>query len=142
MRTPEQSNASRLALRAQLLTAELSPAMRTALLAAKPTVDETTWDSVNDYCPGHESLGGGSMMESVYCEPSDYCHQAQCRYEADHEPDPDVLHVPLGDAVKLTTVVALMKRAICLDGRAENGHRLTELGYAVHAHLKAQEGTR
>lgn len=140
MRTDAETNQTNRTIAAQLLAAKLTEPMRRALLSAQPTVGDVTWDTVSDYCPGHESLGGGSMMESVYCEPVDVCHDARVRYEADHAPDPDVLHVEVNQDHKVATVVALMARGLCLDGRAENGHKLTDLGYSVHVVLKAQKG--
>lgn len=140
MRTAEQAN---LAIRAQLLAAELTPAMRVAVLSAQPTeLDQPQWDDAADYCTGHESLRGDLMGASFFCEGPQVCHQAREAYKADREPDPDMLHIEQTDDVRVATIVAVMQRGICLDGRPGSDHRLTDLGHQVWLALKAQEGTR
>ena len=137
-RSPEQANATNNALRAQLLAADLTPAMRRAVLAARPTeLNQPEWDHVSDYCPGHESLRGDRMGASDYCPPERPCAEALAAFRADRAPDPDVLHIEANMDVKIGTVVALMARGVCLDGRAGNDHKLTDLGYDVHAYLQA-----
>jgi hypothetical protein len=49
----------------------------------------------------------------------------------------DELYIPLSYDARVATVVALMSRGLCLDGRAGNDHRLTDLGYDVHIYLEA-----
>lgn len=142
MRTKEQAAATRAKLRAQLAAADLSEPMRRAMLTAQGTVlDQPEWDTPADYCTGHESLRGDLMGASFYCEGSTVCHQAMEAYKADREPDPDVLHIEVDERVKVATVVALMKRGLCLDGRAGNDHKLTVLGRNVYDVLKARRGS-
>lgn len=138
MRTKEQVAATQAALRAQLMAAELTEPMRRALLSAQPTqLNQPDWDYVSDYCPGHESLRGDAMGMSVFCPIDKPCKEAQDAYDADRAPHPHVLHIDVNEANKIATVVALLKRGICLDGRIGNDHKLTDLGYAVLAVLQA-----
>jgi len=147
-RSPEQANATNNALRAQLLAADLTPAMRRAVLAARPTeLNQPEWDHVSDYCPGHESLRGDRMGASDYCEGTRVCQQAVDAYRAERTPDPDVLHIRKSDAVKIGTVCALIDRRLVenvptYDEYGWPQHGLTELGEEVRAHLKAQESAQ
>jgi hypothetical protein len=138
MRTTAEANQTNRAIAAQLLAAKLTEPMRRALLSAQPTeLNQPEWDYVADYCPGHESLRGDSMGASVHCPVDSPCPEAQAAYNADRAPDPDFLHIDVTDTVKVATVVALMQRGLCLDGRTGNDHKLTDLGYDVHAYLQA-----
>lgn len=139
MRSKTEANQTNATISAQLIAAKLSEPMRRALLSAQPTVGEPEWDVVADYCTGHEVLRADYMGRSFYCEGSQVCHQAREAYKADREPDPDVLHIEINHNNKIGTVVALMDRGICLDGQRGNDHQLTDLGYQVHAILKAQQ---
>lgn len=144
MRTAEQANATNRALQVQLLASKLTPAMASALLNANGTVDrlDLTGETVDDYCPGHETLRGDLMGISLFCEGRQVCKQAVDAYRAEREPDQDVLHVRTSDTVKVGTVVALMARGLLqreqvYDEFGWPQHLLSELGYEVRAALKA-----
>lgn len=144
MRTAEQANATNRALQVQLLASKLTGAMASALLNANGTVDrlDLTGETVDDYCPGHETLRGDLMGASLFCEGRQVCKQAVDAYRAEREPDQDVLHVRTTDTVKVGTVIALIQRGllereIVADEFGAAQHVLSELGYEVRAVLQS-----
>lgn len=113
---------------------KMTPAMRRAVLAAAPTATPGDY-TVSEHCPGHSGTHG-----VTYCDHDQPCAEALASYRAAHEPDPDVLHIASGSHAGVGTVVALISRGILTAPRLQSSHEhgLTELGYGVHAALKAQ----
>lgn len=123
----------------QAVLSTLSPVMRRALLTAVPAEPEPEWDTVADYCQGHESLRGDLMGASQYCEGEQVCRQAREAYKTDREPDHDQLFITISPDVTIGSVVALIGRGLCetAAGQSLRKHELTERGMAVFHHLKA-----
>jgi hypothetical protein len=123
----------------QAILSTLSPAMRRALLTATPLWDDPEWDSVADYCEGHESLNGADMGRTVMCEQDPICADAWARYHADRQPDPDRKVVTISADVTIGTVVALIGRGLvehAVNSRTRD-HELTDRGLCVLHALKA-----
>lgn len=123
----------------QAILSTLSPAMRRAILAAKPEDPEPNFDNPADYCTGHETTRGDLMGASLYCQGERVCHQAREAYKDDREPDYDRLFVTIGADVTVGTVVALLGRGLVEHARSQSyrEHELTERGMATYHALKA-----
>lgn len=122
----------------------LSPAMRRALLSAKPLREEPEWDTLADYCPGHEPEPGRDhvMGETVYCEGNNVCHQARVAYDRDRDPDPDRKVITISPDVTIGTVVALIGRSLVepAANTRTRDHELTDLGLCIrHVLVDLQE---